>query len=324
MQLKLIGGGEHSSLYHYRGHILKAIQKPEECNQAEEEFAKQKDIYNCFALLRMRDYKNHRLLNQIKQYVVISEPIAHSAKPLIVNGVTYACSIEMSTLKGLPLSMIQSIDRQLSRHVTMGYWPKYQQQDIMLHLSFNNPTESRLLGVKTESLISETNPSRGYFFSRDDAEEWIDSLKVDYQFPLSITELEEMIGFIYGWIFYACRIIPLDIEITLGLYDGQFKLNVLDFGQTVRLNDANHKYSQWTTTQQQQQPEKLLEKVKQAINEDEYIDLVRDRAAMRGFSLAQEEFKRLTTLVCDQCGKEAHRIKLTTGQFYCSEECENK
>jgi hypothetical protein len=148
---------------------------------------------------------------------------------------------------------------------------------------------------------------------------------VDYQFPLSITELEEMIGFIYGWIFYACRIIPLDIEITLGLYDGQFKLNVLDFGQTVRLNDGNHKYSQWMTTQQQQQqPEKLLEKVKQAINEDEYIDLVRDRAAMRGFSLAQEEFKRLTTLVCDQCGKEAHRIKLTTGQFYCSEECENK
>ena len=45
---------------------------------------------------------------------------------------------------------------------------------------------------------------------------------------------EEIIGFIYGRIYFDCDIIPIDIEITLGFNQStnSFEINVLDFGMT--------------------------------------------------------------------------------------------
>lgn len=321
--MKLIGGGEHSTLFRLEnGHILKAITKLESCNQAGKEFTKQRRIYDCFNRLASRDHGKHRLLNQIKEYVIISEPMTHQNEPIVINNKQYACSLEMSALKGLPMEMIQSVDNKLDRYYTATYWnqTKLNNDEIMLHLSFNNHEKSRLFGVNINELVSENNPSRGYFFNRHDAEEWIESLRMDYNFPLHINDLEEMVGFIYGWIFYACQIIPLDVEMTLGFYDGKFKLNVLDFDRTFDMRELSNNTKNMDNEIYYQfldEKEKLFQRIKQAINHDEYIDLDRDRVGLRGFNTAKDEYTRYTTLSCTLCGKDAHTMDYVSGKFYC-------
>jgi hypothetical protein len=92
-----------------------------------------------------------------------------------------------------------------------------------------------------------------------------------------MNKLREIIGFIYGWIFYACHLIPLDIEITLGLsLEGEFVINVFDFGKTIkcdRLGDITV----------------LCEKMLREISDDEYIDILGDSCAMKGFETARKE-----------------------------------
>lgn len=324
--VKLIGGGKYSNVFLLRnGNILKAIKTLEDCEEAEKEFAKQTKIYNCFNALNERNHKDHALLNLIKKYIIISRPIRYNNKPFTYNDEDYNCSIVMSELKGVPLSMIAKIDDNLQKNYDADYWSllNLDQEEIMLHASFNNCRATNgVLGMKETELISESNPARGYFFSGcNNAEEWFETFIMEYnEFPLTMNNLEEIFGFIYGWIYYACHIIPLDIEMTIGLYNGEFKINVLDFGQTFDMkesknnvvNDCNSVYDNLLNDEKE-----LLIRVKNAIDNDEYINITKKYRGSNAFEFARDESKHFTEVVCTECGREASMIDMTNSQYYC-------
>lgn len=86
-------------------------------------------------------------------------------------------------------------------------------------------------------MLPYQNPPRGYFITENS--DFLDKLRRDYNFKLSNDQLQKIMGFIYGWIFYNAQIVSTDIEITLGIYDGQFKINILDFGLVFDINNYN-------------------------------------------------------------------------------------
>lgn len=236
--MELIGGGKYSHVYASANRIIKAMRAP-----ALEEFNKQRSIHEHFTRLE----NHHPLLSLIKRYVRISRPLYYNNQLTVINDVSYQCTIEMERLRGLPQKMLP---REYCG----------QHDEVMLHLSFNNPTKT--------ALMMAGNVPRGLFFSSEDADEIIETLRLDHGLELTSNDLRRIVGFIYGWIYYCCRLAPHDIEITLGHDDRGFCVNVMDFGLTAVATGE--------------------ENIRQSISDDEYIDVYADRFAKEGFRVARE------------------------------------
>lgn len=210
--------------------VIKALyENNEACTKARIEFEKQVKIYHCISCLKECDSPLVALINR---YVKVPKPLVYSDAPVMVNNNFYDCSVKMERLHALPLSLYKAFDPTILSRID----PAYQEQvgGIMAHLSFNSPITG-LFGVKySKAQINAQNPPRGYFSNAETG--FFDFLRTQAvdKLPLSDEELESMMGFIYGWIYFSCDIIPLDIEFTLGLNPEthQYEINVLDFGMT--------------------------------------------------------------------------------------------
>jgi hypothetical protein len=301
--MKLIGSGQYSDVYRKDNTIIKALKNSNHCQEAATEFNKQHQIYDSFHRLAAIDQANHTLLNQIKHYVRVARPIKYNRHHVNINERNYSCSLEMTRLPGLPFDMIKAILPNWKENVAPSFMNTLSTLDVMLHLSFNNPTKTTMMGTEPNKKISIDNPLRGLLFNIDDADEIIEELSYNHGLNLSSNELRRIVGFIYGWIYYDCRLFPRDIEITLGCDDKGFCINVLDFGLVYPTTmDDNEK------------------KIWQIINEDEYVDIFKDTYAKEGFIVAREESRRVRQLICHTCNQPASLVD-ENGVLYCSIEC---
>lgn len=243
----LIGGGVHGRVYtpsHCAGHVVKLLGS----RSSHDEFGKQSRVYESFSLLHSM-MCGDRILDLVREHVRVAklEPIQNEY------------SIVMEKLPSLPYHMMKDLVPCECNSI-----------DTMLHLSFNNPRETRMIGVDDTQEISHKNPLRGFFPNGHDIDEMLVTLQLEHNLLLSSTTLREMIGFVYGWIYHVAKLVPIDIELTLGLCkDGNYCINVLDFGATRIRSEKD-----------------VCMSVMQAISDDEYIDLLGDSDAMRGFKKA--------------------------------------
>jgi len=111
----------------------------------------------------------------------------------------------------------------------------------MTHLSLNTAVGGRFYGINySNSLIDNRNPSRVYFITENaDFLRKLKNFDGNNNSDLN-NQAKQIIGFIYGILFFHANLIPFDVEITLGYYNDEFKVNVLDFGLTIDLSDIEN------------------------------------------------------------------------------------
>lgn len=321
--MRPIGGGGFGTIFLLPdGNVLKAIKGNGDCGDALREYNKQQKIYDCFERLRQDgNGGSSRLISLIKQYVVVSKPIERSGSGLVINDEFYSCSFKMTRLHGIPLGDLalhkNKILKEFNPHFLERAPPDY---DIMVHLALNDDTTDTMVGANASRLIDEKNPARGYFIGHTDL------LRNSYGLTLSDKEIKEMIGFIYGWIYYNAHIIPFDIEITIGLgTEGNLEFNVLDFGLAVDLIDtSNNNTRSFSTDYTAFKKDEIETKMKQDISYDFYADLVDDADNVRGFEAAG--LFKLKEPSCSQCTRSKN-VKLfceetNTKRIFCSVDCQ--
>lgn len=230
--LKIIGGGGFGTIYELPNEtVLKAIHGKTNCKDAQLEFIKQTKIYDSFVRLKSLKNKN-KIIQTIQKHVKIARPQLFNIKPVIVNETTYSCMLVMDKLYGLPLSFYLDAHSNMKKKFT----PNFLQNldfEVQGHLALSGQFSSYgFYPTNVNKKISSENPLRGYFITENDT-----LLKT---LPWTIHEFKEIIGFIYGWIYYDARIIPLDIEISLGIHNNGYVINVLDFGLCIDLENINN------------------------------------------------------------------------------------
>jgi hypothetical protein len=171
----------------------------------------------------------------IRPYVRVSEPLSFADAPQQIQQYHYRCSVTMRKLNGIPLAIYEEWDTAQVKSRFDDLFLRqidHDQFEVMTHLAFNGVIQGFFGRTYSAAQLGYDNPPRGYFTTKGAG--FLSFLREKYGLALSDTELESMIGFIYGWIYYACDIVPIDIEITLGLNreSGLFEVNVLDFGMT--------------------------------------------------------------------------------------------
>ena len=258
--LTVIGAGGFGTVYQDENDVvIKTIINPSECDDAKIEFDKHKIIYDTFTRLdkvkNVSDFVNtidmnendilqmedmDEILKLVKKYVVISQPYKSCTNKININNIIYSCFFTMSKLKGIPVWMYNDIDIDIMNNVDPEYYNHIGENfELMLHLSFNTETTEGIIGREyNKPQISKTNPARGYFINADS--NMLNILREKYNFDLSDYQIKCIMGFVYSYIFKVCDIIPIDIEICLGYYDGKFKINVLDFGMTIDMHKTNN------------------------------------------------------------------------------------
>ena len=298
--MKVIGAGGFGTVYQMpNGNVIKAIVSATACDDAAVELGKQQLAYDVFENLSLINSNNPKFstLNLINKYVRVSKPIESHDEPFVADNKQYACYFVMEKLNGIPLSMLvqaepnslESIDPAFIKKQGMDY-------EIMVQLTYNSELSEKIYGSNySKAKISENNPPRGYFIS--DQAKLLDSFRELYGLTLTNDQIKEMIGFIYGILFYYGKLIPVDIEITLGYYDGEFKINVLDFGLTINLNDLANipitpNTSEFVKILSKSIPdeEKFRELERTTIEQlsiDLYCELDEDSACRRGWTAAK-------------------------------------
>lgn len=234
--LRLIGGGGFGSVYKEEttGYAVKALFNANECDKAEEELLIQKKIYDGFK--KLKEFKENALtidrdqtLQDVDSYVTISKPINSCPQKIIIDHVSYLCYFFMTMLNGVDTNHLLDRDPQLYDQAE----PDYRPRDIQVHTSFNLETPERLYGRKfSKTKVGRNNPSRGYFLNNQSN---LDGLHL----PFDKERIMKMMGFVYAFIFFYLKIIPKDIEFTLGTVDGEPAINVLDFGMAIDLTKQN-------------------------------------------------------------------------------------
>jgi hypothetical protein len=304
--------------------VMKAFYKNNDgCNKAQIEYDKQLRVFKCIDCLKTCKDETVKLVNR---YVRVAEPLGFHNEPVTVNDVTYDCSLKMRKLTALPLSLYEAFDPSLENRIEPAY--KEQLGVLMAHLSYNSPLTG-IFGVKYSSApISRENPPRGYFANQESG--FFDFLRkrAPIKLRLSDKQIESIIGFVYGWIYFACDIIPLDIEFTLGInpMTQEYEINVLDFGMTFdkRAIDTNANAFETQrflsiygnpTLSQVAREEELLETVMNDTGLDLYASLDEGTISRTAF---------LTTknlMPCAQCRNLTFLIDITTKAFTCSLTC---
>lgn len=314
--LKIIGAGGFGTIYELSPSVkngdtvIKAIIGQSNCKDASIEYNKQRKIYDSFIYLKhinCDNYKNQKsgknLLQIIKDNVIISKPIQFSDKLTIINNENYECSLIMSKLMGIPLSIYfdsnSSFD-QGKKDFEKEYLKKVgKDYSVMGHLTISgNIFKSGFYPKNVDKKVSENNPLRGYFIVDNDP--FLDYLKEHYNLQWNIEELKEIIGFIYGWIYYNANIVPIDIEIALGYdkFKDNFVINVMDFGLTVDLLNNENNINNFAIKKYvdiidddilegHKREEKIFDEFMSDMSVDIYADL-EEEEYMKGFKLAKE------------------------------------
>lgn len=238
--LTVAAGGGFGTVYLLNdGSVIKAIYGKESCQEAQIEYGKQLRIYNSFKELKKNNkYSSSRIINLVNEYVKISKPYNFMDKSTKINDTTYSCTIRMSRLNGISLKNFSKLDSNIINRFSKEFLESRGLDfEIMGHLALNSDI-SGVYGITyTNKLISNKNPPRGFFITENSG--LLDKLRKTFKLQLSNNEIKEIIGFIYGYIMFNTNIIPIDIEITLGLYNNKFKINVLDFGMCFNLDNIN-------------------------------------------------------------------------------------
>ena len=222
-------------LYPSKTLIMKVLSAQDDCMDAEQEFKKHLRIYNEFIKL-----PNDHLL---RKYVVISKPLHYCNESITVDLKTYPCFIIMEKLMGVPMDIL--------REYTPANDYVNSLPDSMVHLAWNRNSDvvwlftgkhhpdghyrppDNFYGIDFHEEISESNPNRGYFSSEDNP--LIDHLIHTYHSDLTKLTIREIIWQTYAFIYFKCKMAPLDIEILFGLHNGELKINILDFGMVTEL-----------------------------------------------------------------------------------------
>lgn len=247
--LNLIGSGGFGRVFQTRdGNVIKAIMDKKACDEASLEMGKQLKIFNAFENLNNMNLNNIKnpedkiIIQLVQKYVKVSKPLQSCNDSFKIGNDRYSCFIMMTKLNGISINLYKELGISTNK-IDPDYLESLSKnnQEIMLQLSLNLDLTSNFYGVEySKQFLSDRNPPRGYF-TNDDGE-IIRKLNQDYNLLLSISTIKIIIGFIYGFIFYYARIVPTDIEITLGYNNtsGNFEINVLDFGMTIDLNDIDN------------------------------------------------------------------------------------
>lgn len=323
--MKVIGAGGDGLVYVDESttppSVIKAIYKNNDaCTKAGIEYEKQKQVYACFERLR-RCCSEDPLVKLVNQYVRVAEALGHIETPGVINDTRYECSLSMSLLSSLPLDILTEFDPRITKRIDPVY--REQMHRVMAHVSLNSPIDG-LFGLRFSSaLISRENPPRGYFSNSDTG--FFEYLRKRKDTPLLLRdeELERMIGFVYGWIYYDCGIIPLDIEFTLGInpVSKQYELNVLDFGMT--FDKKTQRMSPFEKRRflsvygdsfiAETNEEDFATRVIGDTGLDLYASMEEGSASLDGFMVA----KNLTP--CEECAKLT--LYVYQNVFLCSVEC---
>lgn len=246
----VLGAGGYGIIYLLGdGTVLKAIKQNNDCFSAEKELKKQEKIYNSFEYLKKFEIDD-KFIDMIKKTVIISNPIDSCIKDIHIDKYKYSCFFVMSRLHGIPFYIYDKYEKYSGDMIMKRIDPEYLKEkginfEIMGHLSFNTSLVGFYGNGSMDTIISNTSHPRGYFIPKES--NFLNMLREKYDLKLSDDDIEKIIGFVYGWIFYFAKIIPWDIEFTLGYYDGEWKINIVDFGMTIDMNkfeeiDDNQKF----------------------------------------------------------------------------------
>ena len=284
--LTLIGAGGFAYIYGLKnGNVVKAIISKDACEDAFLEMNKQAKVYNAWNNL-MNTFTEDPIINRTKTWVKIPKPIASCNKELIVDDKNFSCYFLMEKLSGMTLSTLQG----LNPNVINDLKPDFKPNDLMLQLSLNSELPEKIYGVNySKKLVGYNNPPRGYFIN--DTSNTLQKLGID------TVQMKEIMGFVYGYLFYAANLVPIDIEFALGRYAGKYYLNVLDFGMTVDLDNMNNNtpmprtYQFLQTVNKDEHKTVHLEKlIIEDISTDLYCDLEDDISCRRGWDTAKVRF----------------------------------
>lgn len=297
MAYRLIGAGGFGKVFLIdEDTVVKAIYTSDACSEAYIEFKKQQKIYNTFERLGRIKTENP-LVKKVQKLVKVARPISYSDSGSVINLSKFACTITMSRLRGLPLNLLRDGDRAIDARIKPDYLAKNGNNlELMGHIALNSEIGG-IYGINyTVKQIGDNNPPRGYFITESSSV--FGFLKMSHNIP-SIGELNEIMGFIYGWILFSTNIIPIDIEIAFGLYDDEILINVLDFGMTFDLDDIeNNKKLPRSSLIFDILERKDLDKderykliIEAAVNDisiDLYSDVVDNKESRHGFRVAAD------------------------------------
>lgn len=296
-RLKIIGAGGFGKVFAVDdNNVVKGITSTKLCNEAEEEAYKQKKVYEAFQDL----YKiniNNKIANLVKKFIKVSNPISMCNNKIKIDNLFYDCSFLMEFLHGIPLKDYKRLDVKSLENLEDDYISeKGQDFELMMHLALNSDLSSKFYGINYSlKKIGKNNIPRGYFATKENI---INKLLGLYNTNLTIKEIKNIMGFIYGWIYYYANIIPIDIEITLGIYDNKIMINVLDFGMTIDLTDTrniikNSRTEQFVNIINDGTPfdnikqARITKKVLENLSYDLYCDLEDDSDCYKGFKAAK-------------------------------------
>ncbi len=280
--LILIGAGGFSNVYQLQnGKVLKAIVSKNACQDALLEMNKQNKAYLAWKKLTFINTKDP-IVNKAIELVKFSKPFASCNQGIQVDGKKFSCYFIMEKLSGIPFSTLLDLNPNVINQVQNDFKPN----DLMLQLSLNSELLEKIYGVTySKKMVGYNNPPRGYFIN--------DSSNTLQRFGIDVTQIKEIMGFIYGYLFYVAKLIPIDIEMTLGTYGGKYYLNVLDFGMTVDIEDISNNSKLPRTIEFINRIEniELLEKLTiEDISIDLYCDLEDDLDCRRGWDTAKLMF----------------------------------
>lgn len=295
-QYKIIGAGGFGKVYQISSeNVIKAIYNANDCKDAEIEFKKQEKAYEAIEYVKSR-ITGVELIDYILPMLKVSRPIRSVDRETKIDGNNYQCYFEMTKLSGIPLSIYREANPTILNSLSSEFiGQKGMDFEIMLHLTTNTDLGGRFYGIKySKTKISENNPPRGYF-TKPDNDDVLNYLREEYGLRLTIDNIKEIIGFIYGVMYFKAKLVPIDIEITLGFTDGEFTINILDFGMCIDLDNISFlrnkdpKISR-VINSLNNNDSNVETIIKEEIGMDLYCDLELDEYCLNGWNLAKEMY----------------------------------
>eukprot|EP01084_Bolivina_argentea_P056487 103392_1 len=221
-----VGKGGFGKLYlDGNGNAIKAITDDNGCDEARAEYGYQAKVHAAFSTMA----SNTVLEKLVKSYVVVAKNVefCENDAKFTLNGVQYKCYMVMSKLNGVKVGqwniILAADETEKAKITTLG-----NTFEIMGQLGVDAGA-SGFYNSGNDPVITVTNPTRGYFFSEDDFAANGRVRKVGWTETLAKTR--EIMGFIEGTVYYGAKMVPVDIEMAIGIYGNKPKINVLDFGK---------------------------------------------------------------------------------------------
>ena len=228
------------------------------------DITKQIRIYNCFEWLSKNGDMSKKLINNIISYVKI--------------GGTSEIPLKIYKKFNEPY-IISRFDQEYLNKIGNNF-------EIRGYLALNSAVTGIHSNKFTKTKIGIANPCKGFYITANS--KLLDFLRTNYNFKLSGVQLEQICGFIYGYIHYSVCIVPINIEITLGynIKTKEFEINVTSFEETIDLLDiTEYLLFMKNYTNDMDREKYILQKTLQEINNDIY--------SLQRINIANMDFKWL-------------------------------